>query len=212
MTVNSDGGGTVASMPTGETTTDGRRLRRDNNRRAVVDALLTLYQEGNLTPSTEEIAARSGVSSRSLFRYFDDVDDLARAAIVAEVDRIRHLTSVDVRPDQPLATRLSELATQRSVLWEAVGAVAMVSRMRAHRNPTLAEALRAHRSQLRQQVADVVSPELAAAGPTAGTLLALADVLTSFETWRLLRDDQALSVDAARVALLEGLTRLFAPN
>ncbi|MFZ9482326.1 MAG: glycoside hydrolase family 3 C-terminal domain-containing protein, partial [Ilumatobacteraceae bacterium] len=38
---------------------------------------------------------------------------------------------------------------------------------------------------------------------------ALADVLTSFETWRLLRDDQSLSVDASRVAILEGLTRLF---
>lgn len=197
-------------MSTDGTTTDGRRLRRDNNRRAVVDALLMLYQEGNLSPSTEEIAARSGVSSRSLFRYFDDVDDLARAAIIAEVDRIRHLTSIDVRPDQPLATRLSELATQRSVLWEAVGAVAMVTRMRAHKNPIIADAMRSNRLQLREQVADVVGPELAAAGHQAGPLLALADVLTSFETWRLLRDDQSLSVDAARVAVLEGLTRLFA--
>jgi len=206
----SDGEWPSAQRSTGGGTTDGRRLRRDNNRRAVVDALLMLYREGNLSPSTEEIAARSGVSSRSLFRYFDDVDDLARAAIVAEVDRIRHLTTVDAHPDQPLATRLSELATQRSVLWEAVGAVAMVSRMRAHRNPTLADALRANRAQLRQQVADVIAPELVAAGQGATTLLALADVLTSFETWRLLRDDQMLSVDAARVALLEGLTRLFA--
>lgn len=197
-------------MSTDETTTDGRRLRRDNNRRAVVDALLTLFQEGNLSPSTEEIAARSGVSSRSLFRYFDDVDDLARAAILAEVHRVRHLTSVDVRPDQPLPIRLSELATQRSVLWEAVGAVAMVTRMRAHKNPTIADAMRSNRLQLREQVADVVAPELAAAGHQATTLLAVADVLTSFETWRLLRDDQSLSVDAARVAVLEGLTRLFA--
>jgi AcrR family transcriptional regulator len=171
---------------------------------------LTLFQEGNLSPSTEEIAARSGVSSRSLFRYFDDVDDLARAAILAEVHRVRHLTSVDVRPDQPLPTRLSELATQRSVLWEAVGAVAMVTRMRAHKNPTIADAMRSNRLQLREQVADVVAPELAAAGHQATTLLAVADVLTSFETWRLLRDDQSLSVDAARVAVLEGLTRLFA--
>lgn len=197
-------------MPTGEPNTDGRRLRRDNNRSAVVNALLMLYQEGNLSPSTEEIAARSGVSSRSLFRYFDDVDDLAQSAIVAEVERIRHLTPIDIRLDQPLATRLSELATQRSVLWEAVGAVAMVTRMRAHRNPMLAEMLRSNRLQLRDQVRRLLEPELADAGPSAATLLAVADVLTSFETWRLMRDDQMLSVDAARVALLEGLTRLFA--
>jgi TetR/AcrR family transcriptional regulator of autoinduction and epiphytic fitness len=196
-------------MSTDDTTTDGRRLRRDNNRRAVVDALLNLFQEGNLSPSTEEIAARSGVSSRSLFRYFDDVDDLARAAILAEFHRVRHLTPVAARPDQPLATRLSELATQRSVLWEAVGPVAMVSRMRAHKNPTIAESLRTNRRLAREQVAGVIGPELAAAGPHGDQLLALADVLTSFETWRLLRDDQSLSVDASRVAILEGLTRLF---
>ena len=177
-------------MPTGEPNTDGRRLRRDNNRTAVVNALLMLYQEGNLSPSTEEIAARSGVSSRSLFRYFDDVDDLAQSAIVTEVERIRHLTPIDIRLDQPLATRLSELATQRSVLWEAVGAVAMVTRMRAHRNPMLAEMLRSNRLQLRDQVRRLVEPELADAGPSAATLLAVADVLTSFETWRLMRDDQ----------------------
>lgn len=210
MTVNTHPRCYPPDMPTGEPNTDGRRLRRDNNRTAVVNALLMLYQEGNLSPSTEEIAARSGVSSRSLFRYFDDVDDLAQSAIVAEVERIRHLTPIDIRLDQPLATRLSELATQRSVLWEAVGAVAMVTRMRAHRNPMLAEMLRSNRLQLRDQVRRLVEPELADAGPSAATLLAVADVLTSFETWRLMRDDQMLSVDAARVALLEGLTRLFA--
>lgn len=210
MTVNTHPRCYPPDMPTGEPNTDGRRLRRDNNRSAVVNALLMLYQEGNLSPSTEEIAARSGVSSRSLFRYFDDVDDLAQSAIVAEVERIRHLTPIDIRLDQPLATRLSELATQRSVLWEAVGAVAMVTRMRAHRNPMLAEMLRSNRLQLRDQVRRLVEPELADAGPSAATLLAVADVLTSFETWRLMRDDQMLSVDAARVALLEGLTRLFA--
>ena len=42
--------------------TDGRQLRRRRNREAVVEALLDLYREGNLRPSTEEIAARSGLS------------------------------------------------------------------------------------------------------------------------------------------------------
>src|SRR6185437_733480 len=60
---------------------DGRRLRRDRNRMAVVDALLDLYGESNLRPSTAEIADRAGLSHRSLFRYFDDFDDLCREAI-----------------------------------------------------------------------------------------------------------------------------------
>ncbi|MBV8463124.1 MAG: helix-turn-helix transcriptional regulator, partial [Acidimicrobiales bacterium] len=61
--------------------TDGRRRRRLTNRGTVVDALLDLYREGNLRPSTDEIAERAGLSPRSLFRYFEDVDDLAGAAV-----------------------------------------------------------------------------------------------------------------------------------
>ncbi|HRE00682.1 MAG TPA: TetR family transcriptional regulator, partial [Ilumatobacteraceae bacterium] len=60
---------------------DGRRGRRDRNRDAVVDALLTLYHDGVLEPSADAIAEQAGLSARSLFRYFDDLDDLQRAAV-----------------------------------------------------------------------------------------------------------------------------------
>lgn len=43
---------------------DGRHLRRDRNRDAVVDALLALYGEGNLDPSSAEIAERARLSPR----------------------------------------------------------------------------------------------------------------------------------------------------
>ena len=60
---------------------DGRRARRDRNRETVVDAILSLYQEGNVSPSLDEIADRSGVSHRSVFRYFQDLEELYRVAI-----------------------------------------------------------------------------------------------------------------------------------
>ena len=84
---------------------DGRRLRRGRNRDAVVRALLALYNEGNLNPSTEEIALRSGVSARSLFRYFDDVDDLCQAAITQQQDDVRHLYEVAFDASADLRTR-----------------------------------------------------------------------------------------------------------
>ena len=68
--------------------TDGRRLRRALNREAVVDALLDLYSEGNLRPSTDEIAERAGISPRSLFRYFEDSDDLAGEAVSRQLERV----------------------------------------------------------------------------------------------------------------------------
>ena len=57
------------------------------NREAVVDALLDLYAEGNLRPGTDEIAERAGISPRSLFRYFEDADDLAGEAVARQLAR-----------------------------------------------------------------------------------------------------------------------------
>ena len=64
---------------------DGRRLRRERNRDAVVQAVLELVREGELAPGVEAVAARAGLSARSVFRYFDDLDDLCRAAIARQL-------------------------------------------------------------------------------------------------------------------------------
>ncbi len=60
---------------------DGRTMRRTRNRSAVITALLDMIREGDLHPGAAEIAERAGVSHRSIFRYFDDLDDLVRTAI-----------------------------------------------------------------------------------------------------------------------------------
>ena len=59
---------------------DGRRARRERNREAVLDALMELVKEGDDDPSVDDIAARAGVSYRSVYRYFDDRADLFDAA------------------------------------------------------------------------------------------------------------------------------------
>ena len=60
---------------------DGRRRRREKNRDAVIEALLGLVRGGDLDPTVVKIAERAGVSHRSVFRYFDDFNDLGRTAI-----------------------------------------------------------------------------------------------------------------------------------
>ena len=44
-----------------EPAADGRVLRGERNRQAIVDALLALYEEGVLRPSANEVAERAGV-------------------------------------------------------------------------------------------------------------------------------------------------------
>ena len=195
-----------------EPSADGRRLRRDRNRDAVVRALLSLYNDGNLNPSTEEIAARSGVSARSLFRYFDDVDDLCEAAIDQQQLDVLHLLPIDVSPDAPFATRVEALVRQRGELFETIESVGTVSRVRAPFQLMVADRLTKGRSFLRLQLATLFARELAAMPDEVATMrLAAADVVASFESWRLLRDDQRFSRPKAAVAMAEAITALFQP-
>ncbi|MEJ6739489.1 MAG: helix-turn-helix domain-containing protein [Actinomycetota bacterium] len=60
---------------------DGRTARRDRGRTAVLEAALELFEEENLEPTPEQIALRAGVSARSVYRYFEDRDQLVRAII-----------------------------------------------------------------------------------------------------------------------------------
>ncbi len=120
---------------------DGRHRRRDRNRATVVDALLELYAEGELAPGAGKIAARSGISARSLFRYFEDLDDLARASIARQQERIGHLWHLDATPSLPLPERIERFVDARLRLLEGMGAVGRVARLRALDQPIVAAEL-----------------------------------------------------------------------
>ena len=149
---------TATGDPSAVKETDGRRLRRALNREAVVDALLDLYSEGNLRPSTDEIAERAGISPRSLFRYFEDADDLAGEAVARQLGRAMPLLPLAVGPDAPFDIRVAALVDQRLRLFITLGQAAHVSRLRAPFQPRLAKSLREGRRFLRSQVRTLFAP------------------------------------------------------
>ena len=190
------------------TEVDGRRARREQNRAAVVDALAQLYREGTYEPSAAEIAERAGLSPRSLFRYFDDVDDLNRATIDQQLARARPLLAVDARPDDPAAAKVERLVEARLRLYEAIAPAARAARICAWRHPVLAEQITSTRSYLRHQLERLFAPELDALGPDRGpAALAAMDALCSFEAVELLQGDH----EAPAAALVQGLGCLLAP-
>jgi len=94
---------------------DGRRLRRDRNARAVVDGVIALLFEGCEHPTAQQIADRSGVSLRSVFRYFPDLDVLFSVAALTQIDRDAGLFDFDPPgPEAPLSARIDYLAATRS--------------------------------------------------------------------------------------------------
>jgi len=192
---------------------DGRHVRRDRNRDSVVVAMLDLFNEGNYAPSAEEIAERAGLSSRSLFRYFDDIDDLARAAIRHHIERVRPALELDVNHDAPFADRVAAFVDQRLRLFEAIGAIGLVARLRAPFQTLIAAELTVARSFLRNQIARLFTVELDAMPTDVGTsMLGTIDVIVSFEGYHLLLDDQQLTTAQIADAWTESLTRLLAAS
>ena len=52
---------------------------------------IELFTEDQLAPNAADVAARSGVSLRSVYRYFEDLDALVRAAIARHAERVAPL-------------------------------------------------------------------------------------------------------------------------
>jgi TetR/AcrR family transcriptional regulator, regulator of autoinduction and epiphytic fitness len=176
--------------------TDGRILRAERTRRVVVETFLDLVQEGELHPTAQQVSDRSGVSMRSIFRLFQDVDALHSAAIAAQLQRVAHLFEA---PDAtgPVESRMAALIARRTRLYETIAPVRrMAIRLAPRSLPIAAELARAN-TILRDQLMVLFAPELALrSGQQAGSIEAL-DALTSWETWDRLRGAQGLEADEA---------------
>jgi AcrR family transcriptional regulator len=101
------------------TTIDGRTARAIRTRDVIVDACIGLVDEGDLRPTAPKVAERAGVSVRSVFQHFADVEGLYAAVGDRVADRLQSLVLV-VDPDDPIEVRLPEVVRQRSDLLEAV--------------------------------------------------------------------------------------------
>ncbi len=200
---------TTADVPV-EAAGDGRHRRREANREAVVEALLGLYREGRLTPSTDEIAERAGISARSLFRYFDDADVMCRTAIARQQQHLGPLFDHGASPEQPLGERVDRFVAGRVRLLAEMGEVGRLARARSIEQPLLAVELDRIRAVLRQQPVDLFAAELdeRSRSDRAATVAAL-DVATSWEAYDLLRGDQRLSSVAATRTMALAVRRLL---
>lgn len=170
---------------------DGRRARRQRSRDLVVDALLDLLNESVVRPTAQQVAERSGVSLRSIFRIFDDVETLHAAAASQQLARVRHLF-VDVAAVGSVEQRVDEIIELNARLYESVAPVRRAALRTAPESPPLREQLGRLRMWMRAEIDRVFASELRA-GPSAAAL----EALFSFEAWDQLRVAQQLPVDEA---------------
>lgn len=152
------GGGETAES--GESS-DGRTQRRERNREAVLQALIDLVIEGDLSPTVSKITERAGVSDRSLFRYFDDFADLSRKAFDREFARLLPYAVIDDLGEGDLAHRIEKIVESRIRVNSRSHAIARMARAQAVRNHVLEARLNELVSISRVQIKQQFEPELA---------------------------------------------------
>jgi AcrR family transcriptional regulator len=180
--------------------TDGRVRRATRSRQLVVETFLDLLDEGEPQPTAQQVATRSGVSMRSIFRLFDDVEAMHTAAIATQISRVRHLL-VELPHEGPLDGRIAALVASRAESFEVISPVRrMAVRLAPTSRPIRTDLDRAN-VYFRTQVEGVFAPELSTepARRRRDRVDAL-DVVTSWETWERLRTVQHRSVrEATRI-------------
>jgi AcrR family transcriptional regulator len=183
--------------------TDGRTLRRLNSYDRAVDALLDLIESGNETPTSQQIAERSGISVRTVFRLTEDIESLHAAGVLRQMERTAHLY-VTLPTTGSLASRLRALLKNRVTVFEAIAPVRRVGDRLAATSQLITDGLQLHHMLLRTQVAEVFEGELKRMPRSRrSTALDAIDVAAGWETWDQLRRVKELSVtEAARVVEL----------
>jgi AcrR family transcriptional regulator len=189
---------------------DGRTLRRSRNRDAVITALLDLIREGNLHPGAAEIAERAGVSHRSVFRYFDDLNDLVRTAIRQDFLAAEPLIEIPRLGEGTLEERVANLVDARLALYEYVRGTALVARMRAGSMPDIDAEIATVNMFYREQLRQHFETELdARSQDETESIIDAGLVLTSFDSFDLHQQTLGHDGDAIRASWTTSLFALL---
>ncbi len=189
---------------------DGRVARRQRNIDNVVDVVLEMFAEESLFPTIEQAANRSGLSLRSLYRYFADPAELLEAAI-ARSHQIgsdaAHLSQIG---KGPFAKRVDDFVAMRLRLYNTSGPGYRATAANAARHPRIADELSRTRTELREQFELQFATELGKRDKSERSeLLSAGDLLTQMDSVDFLRRHRGLSENQTAAVLRTALTNLL---
>lgn len=191
---------------------DGRLARSVRTRRAVVDALLDLLNEGDLRPTSARIAERAGVSLRLVFHHFDDLETIYSELAARQTERVTRLIA-PIATSLPLPERLDRFCVQRGRLLEALSPVRRSAVLIEPFRPALAGQLNRARALKRAAAIAAFEPELSELPPDQmRKTIAALDLATSWVAWEQMRRHQQLSETEARRVMATTIRALLATN
>jgi AcrR family transcriptional regulator len=187
---------------------DGRTARGQRTRRAVVDALLALQEEGDLEPTAQRVAARAGVALRTVFGHFSDMETLWAQAGERELAKISALADVP-SGDLPLEERIDRFCASRARVLEALLPVLRAARLREHTSAALRRNREIFAAAGDAEVAGVFATELAPLeGAERDVVLSAFHVVAGGTAWELLRCHRGLDVEESTEVVRRTVRRI----
>lgn len=183
---------------------DGRRLRSERSRDAILQAAEELMYEGNLIPTAQMIAERAGVGIRSFFRHFADMDTLFAVAD----ERIREeyeALFIGGDRDGSLQERIQHAVERHADGFESVTNLALSTSSQLWRSEVLRKNYARNQRGLRKDLDDWI-PELKKLDRADREAI---DAMASFEMWHRLRYHQGLSKSTSIEIIVRLLSNLI---
>jgi len=171
---------------------DGRRQRSERSQTAIIEAALSLMDEGTLVPTAQQIADRAGVGIRSFFRHFADMDSLFLAADDMLLSSYEALFEVDDRTGA-LASRVERAVDLYGNAFDKLRPIILCTQAQLWRSPKLRENYAWHQKRLRKEL-ELWLPEVSAMPKDLREAL---HAVASFDMWHRLREHQGLSPKAS---------------
>ncbi len=171
---------------------DGRRQRGERTRQAIIEAALSLQEEGVLVPTAQQISDRAGVLIRSFFRHFEDMETLFKAADDQLRDSYEALFIGGDR-DGFLEERVNRAVERRSAAFEKLKNIFLGTKAQLWRYEMLRKNYARNQRGLRKDL-EAWLPELTGLPEVERESI---HAIASFEMWNRLRSEQSLSETAS---------------
>ena len=189
--------------------TDGRTARGTRTRGAVVEAFLTLIDEGHLRPTAKEVSERAGVSLRSVFQHFADLESLFAAAAHLQIERLQpYFTRIPAGGD--FDERLERFVESRGAVSERITPVRRAALLHEHFSDEVSRRLRWVRELFRDEADQVFRVEISGlAAEERAEVVAALNVCTAWTAWETMRAHSDLSEEDAKRVMARTIRALL---
>lgn len=188
-----------------EESQDGRRVRSERSRRKIIDAMLDLVKSGKMQPGAANIAKAAGVSLRTVFRHFEEIDSLYREMYAQLEVELLPAAMVPWKSEH-WRDRLDELISRRHETYPGVQHLKVSASMRRFQSTFLMEADRKFVQFEGLRVASILPPEIV----ENEELFTALNLAVGFGTWYRLVADHDMSWDEAATNIRYIVAKLLA--